>query len=282
MREMLQKTLRSLWREKGLTVLGIVAGAAGFLLARQYLATADRNLAAKYAQDYAPRRVLVAAASLSAGETLTAAQLAVRNMPQRFLPSGTVPADALDTVLDARLRVPMRAGDPLERGLLRAASPSLATRLPVGTRGLTLGCDALGPLGGMLHPGDRLDVWLADEGVGSLQADRANSVADVLVVATSEDSTALDERDAAAGPCSLTLRVAPSQAVRLLAAASSGGIAAVLRSSQEPAPIFVPPPEPGAEVRSIRVGHDNGGALELLSADGQTLSRQWLAATVLP
>ena len=129
------ENIRRLWRTwidgRGVALLGIVAGVAGFMLARQYLVNADRSIATKYAQAYAPRRVIVAAGPLDAGVSLSMAQLAVRSMPQRFLPSGAVSAEAVGSVLDAKLRVAMKPGDPLERSMLHVAPPSLATRLPL-------------------------------------------------------------------------------------------------------------------------------------------------------
>jgi len=119
MKEALKNLLGGVWQARGLTVLGLIAGVAGFAFARHYLATADRSIAARYANSYAPRRVLVASSELPAGATLSADRLAVRSMPQRFLPSGALPEEALDSVIAATLRAPMKPGDPLQSGLLR-------------------------------------------------------------------------------------------------------------------------------------------------------------------
>lgn len=284
MRERLTEILRSFLQARGLVLLAVVAGVAGFMLARQYLQAADRGIAAKYAQAYEPRRVLVAAVPLAAGQTLASGQLAARNMPQRFLPSGAVAAESLDTILNAKLRVDLQPGDPLERGMLRSEAEPLAARLPTGTRGLTLGCDALGPLGTMLRAGDRLDLWLESELTEATRLAAPQVVSDIEVVASSIDAASQEDVESSASPCSLTLRVTPGEAGRLLAAAGNGAIAAVLRPRHEPAPDLTPSglPQASRPPRRYVAGRAALSMLELLSADGQSLSRQWLAAAVSP
>ena len=134
----------------------------------------------------------------------------------------------------------------------------------------------------MLRTGDRVDVWLADDAASVLRSERSDVVGDVMVVDTSADASALDERSDLSGSCSLTLQVSTTQAGQLLAAAASGGLAAVLRPTQEP-----PPAQSSAQTsvvvpRIIGRRFERGFSIELVSADGHSLSRQWLAEEKLP
>lgn len=261
--------------ERVLLILALAVGIAGFVLARQYLARADNALAARYAQRYTPARVLVAAQDLHPGVRLEEPQLAVRAMPRRFLPSASVPAEDLGSVIRATLRVPLKAGDPIERSALISGASSLATRLPKGWRGLSLTALSLGPVGSELRTGDRIDLWLGGDSQGGTPNERARLLENIAVITTGDDIVAQPGSDIPNDDGSVTLQVTPPQALQILEGLRSGGIAAMLRAPDEPAPPALAPLSAHVGV-TRRFGTRARNAVELLAADGQTLVRRWL------
>ena len=267
--------------ERSLLILGIAAGIGGLFAARSYLEHAERAAAARYAEKFTPRKVLVAASPLQPGDALAESKLAVRNMPQRFLPSSAVPAEDLDRVLNATVLAALQPGDPVETNLLRSAPPSMALRLPAGYRGLALSADSLGPIGAILKAGDHIDLWIetADIGPNATQSNRVVPDVTVLAVDYGIDSLAVPGGDRVER--SISLLVAPSDAATIVEALRNGGVAAALRSSVEP-------PQANssiAELRASRTRHSRPhvlDVLELFVADGQSVSRHVLAVGAAP
>ena len=122
------------------------------------------------------RTVVVATVDLRPGQRIGAADTRTENWPIAL-----VPADA-SSVAPRRRRGGRvdRPGEPVVRRRLgRAGAGPIASRLPAGTRGLSV---PVGDTPPVVEPGDRVDIVAADLGVGP------------RVVATDAEVVAVDAR----------------------------------------------------------------------------------------
>jgi pilus assembly protein CpaB len=144
--------------------LAVLAGAAAFWGTQHYLQASTAAVRARWEKRYELRTVLVAARDLAAGHRLEIRDFARREMPAGFLPSQALPADAASSADGRRLLASLRAGDPVLRSNVEVeAAPALAERLTSGTRAVTVPVDEVSSQAGLVRPGDRVDLMLAEE-----------------------------------------------------------------------------------------------------------------------
>lgn len=106
--------------------------------------------------------IVVAREDIPSGARVTAAMLAVRQIPQRFAPADSLPSP--DQAVDRQIGVPVAAGGYLTDGAFAAADSVRDARAPVdgGERALEIavsGGEALADA----PPGTRVDVVVTDE-----------------------------------------------------------------------------------------------------------------------
>ena len=109
-----------------LALLAVAAGVAAFWSMRHYLDSSSAGLRRQFEARYSPVAVLVAARDLTAGQALQPADLARREMPSGYLPSGTFGADQVAKAVGQRLATRLRAGDPIGEGALESRVPALS------------------------------------------------------------------------------------------------------------------------------------------------------------
>lgn len=141
-------------------IIAIVAGVISMAAAFGYL----RSVSGQSTRDKAEPGVdvLVAAADLPADHTLDpAADLKTQKIPSRTyagLVRSSIKADERTALRGRRLSNPIAAGTPVRYAdLAGVADISIAP----GNRAMAIKVDAEGTLGGMLVPGDRVDVVVA-------------------------------------------------------------------------------------------------------------------------
>ena len=146
-------------------VVAVVMGVLAVSLMRQYLAEQRRSLEAerkKLLANYPqPVDVIVAAKDLSEGTTIEASQLAVAQIPEKFVqPYGTRnPKELIGQVTAA----PIAEGEQVLLNKLRKpdALPTgsgLSAVTPKGRRAVTIMVDAITGVGGFVRPGDEVDI----------------------------------------------------------------------------------------------------------------------------
>jgi Flp pilus assembly protein CpaB len=105
--------------------------------------------------------VLVAARDVRAGEQLTASDLAVQRMHQDSVPTGALAAP--DEVVGEYVAWPLTAGEPVLQRLVRHARSGITlaadVTVPDGFRAIAVPVQPAGAVGGMLSPGDHVDVY---------------------------------------------------------------------------------------------------------------------------
>lgn len=179
---------------------------------------------------------LVARTDLKAGKRVSAADVAARSLPARF-----VPPDALRSSADA---IGLRAAIPIPRGAYVTAS-ALAASDNAGTT---------------LAPGERaLDVSVSNTGAAELGG--AGARVDVLVTTG---------RDGTKGRTSLALQDVPLLAVRQGTGQESDKLVATLRVTVRQAVYLTAAQNFAQEVRLLpRPGGDRGGVGHLSVGGGQ-------------
>ncbi len=227
-----------------LAMLALVAGLAAFWSTQRFLDENAAGVRRQWEQRYALRAVLVASRDLTPGQVLQAEDLARRQMPVGFLPSGTFSDTELGAAVGQRLATALRAGDPVGNAAIESRSPALAYRLPEGSRAVTVPVDEVSSQAGLVRPGDRVDLMLAEERVEG--AERCVVVRSLLesvhVLATGK---ATRDVAAAAGASTLdldgsystiTLDVTPGQAQQLAVGLRMGELIPMLRGAGDEAP----------------------------------------------
>lgn len=190
-------------------------------------------------------QVVVAKRDLARGETLSADNMAVREVPKEFLAGGTIVPERFDAVAGAVLVQPMRAGEPLHQtAFAQADGGAFSARLRSGVRALTIAVDEVNSLSGMLQPGDRIDLMLSVRLPGGSSTPLPQEVTralmqDLRVLATGKQvRPSGDERQGASRVyTAITIEVTPEQAQRLVVAQRSGKLTAMLRNPGDRDPI---------------------------------------------
>lgn len=188
--------------------------------------------------------VVVARRDLPRGETVSAATMAVREIPREYLAGGAVSPERFESLSGARLSSAMRAGEPLLHTSVEGGeNGGFAARVPAGVRAFTVVVDEVNSLSGMLQPGDRIDLLLsarAPTGTGGVQPPEITRalIQDVRVLATGKQvRPGADERGAARSFGAITVEVTPAQAQRLVVAQRIGRLTATLRNPEDRAPV---------------------------------------------
>jgi pilus assembly protein CpaB len=230
--------------------LGFVSAALAFWATHWY---AETQVAAERARVF-PKggyiEVLVAARDLGVGDRASAETIAVRRVPADWvLPNSLRPAD-FDAVNQQSLSQGLSAGHPLTSDHIRqrkaGASP---LDLEPGYRAVSISVDEVTSVGGLIQPGDRIDLWAAALPTAPSQTSlvaisenkpperRAQMIAENLrVLATGQrtDRSGMTDRpEPSIAYSSLTLAVPASVAALVLGGQFQGRLGIALRSGDE-------------------------------------------------
>lgn len=239
------KPIAFLLRHRNLLLLLVALGLGALAAfgARGYLSEQIAIERERLAPQQPMAQVVVAKRPLVRGDTVSADTMALREMPQAFLPAGVVTPEQFEALVGASLLQPMQAGAPLQR--LAIALPEggiFSARLRSGVRALTIGVDEVNSLSGMLQPGDRIDLMLSvrlpGAGVPVPQELTRTLMQDVRVLATGRQvSPDQEERQPGRAYTAITIEVSPEQAQQLVVAQRSGKLTAMLRNPGDRDPV---------------------------------------------
>jgi pilus assembly protein CpaB len=216
------------------------------LLAALIMGLASFGLLAQYKQSFEERvsggeaiPVLVAASSIPLGEVLTEEMLALREIPESYIDGRHIRASDIDKAIGIRTTMGMRAQEALLWTDLAVASDEkrvLSALVKQGMRAVTVRIERGTSLGGMLRPGDRIDLLLSatrDEGPIVLPL-----LQNVLVLAVGNDMGSQQKAsdnifDAVMSGSDLTLSVTIEQSQVLTLAQGEGSLSASLRNPND-------------------------------------------------
>ncbi|WP_454690828.1 Flp pilus assembly protein CpaB [Achromobacter aloeverae] len=235
---------RFVFRQRWL--MAVVALAAGLLAAwaaRHHIQGRIAQIESELRQPTVPR--LVAAQDLEAGTHIDIDHLAVRDIPQAWAVSGSLPPEDAVQASGSVLTHALRAGEPLLAAHLASAGPqALSRRVATGRRAITIPVDDINSLSGMLQAGDLLDLYVSFE--HQRRRITAPLLQGVRVLATGRQAgregetgpAGVQEGDGAAYS-TITLDAGPEDAVKLVAARQDGTITAILRHHRDEQPATV-------------------------------------------
>ncbi|MFT3904961.1 MAG: Flp pilus assembly protein CpaB [Steroidobacteraceae bacterium] len=221
-------------------VLGaVVTGVASFAAAGRYLRVRGVEAEQRVAERYVQRQVLVVRQAVDAGMTLSAALLATRSVPERYLAGDALDAAAAGSVLGARLVHGLHAGEVVTRSALQSASQvALSALIEPGSRAITIAVDELSSSDGLLVPGDRIDLLYIPH-TGSDQ--RIEPLLQGAAVVATGHQLRREQVHAADGSVqeaerefgTITLHVAARDAEKIALAQRAGELTAMLRRSDD-------------------------------------------------
>ncbi len=236
-----------------LALAATVVGVCAYLLAQRYLHGQEAVVRERLTGQYATREILVAARDLAAGSVLVPATLARRAVPVRFLASDVLPAEQVSESIGRRLARPLTAGEAVTVSALEAVGDAvLSSLVEPGLRALTIPVDDSSAAGGMLSPGDSVDLLLVTRGDEStpgapavrplLQAVKVVATGQQLVrrrPGATREQAADDGRESMNSYATVTLHVSAEDAERILLAQRLGEVAVLLRPEGdfEPTPL---------------------------------------------
>ncbi len=249
--------IRSLASGASLLTLAVLIGVGTALAAFVWASGVGETNTAVAQQPGGPLTSVVAARdTIPAGTKLTANILEVRRVPQRDALQGG--AEKIDLVVGRTLRYPLSGGEQVIEPKLVAKKAEegqgLAFSIPDGFRAMAVPVTEVSGAGGLIVPGDRVDVMVSTvydrlfgPGSAAPEKDAAKPVVmtvlqDMLVLAVGQvvtdpleggrDPNTLRPNEAAAQPgaATVTFAVQPAQAQALFLASGQGALGLVLRA----------------------------------------------------
>jgi pilus assembly protein CpaB len=196
------------------------AGAAGLAAAwsvHQYIQQRTEDLEAQSRVPTVAR--LVAAQDLPAGAVLDMASLAVREVPQDWASSDSLPPASIDQIEGGTLVLAVKAGEPvLQHQVVRDKREPVAQRLAAGRRAFSLPMHDIRDLPQHVQPDDRIDLYVSFPHGGR-----------ELTVPLLQGGKVLSVDMEQGQPANITLEAAASDAVKVIAARQGGVLTALLR-----------------------------------------------------
>jgi pilus assembly protein CpaB len=182
-----------------------------------------------------PVPVLMAARDIPLSTLLTPQMLAVHEIPEAYVEPRHIRASEAERIMGLRVSSAVRANESLLWTDLADSEQrrDLSGLVPEGMRAFTIRSDPTSSFGGLLRPGDRVDVLLTVER-GS-EHETGPIAQNLLVLATGRDTGAQDGSSVSAGssPSQITLGVSLEQSQTLALGQQRGTVALVLRNPED-------------------------------------------------
>lgn len=237
--------------------LGLLAAIIAFWATQQYAenrvsAERDRLLPRGGLVD-----VLVASRDLSVGELASPITIAVRQVPREWVLPNTLTPNDFDLIVDQTFVSPVGAGNPLLAEHLRKPErQKVGFQIENGYRAVSISVDEVSSVGGLIQPGDFVDLWGSPTPKSSRRSDpmvalgaesaampqQARLIAENLrVLATGQNTTRREASIGNAGSggpinaaySSITLAVPSKIATLVLGGQFQGRLGIALRSGTE-------------------------------------------------
>jgi len=219
-------------------VVALVAGGVAAYLAMNMAPTGDAPTVVELAPQIQSQDVLVAAADIRQGQTLSTENLRWQRWPDEainpgYLQKQTRP-DAIETLAGSVVRSQFVAGEPIrEVKLARPESGFLSAILPSGKRAIAVRISAQNTAGGFILPNDRVDVVQTVTQQAAPDAPVENVSRTILtnikVLAIDQTVDELNGEPVVVGKTA-TLELDPAQVEQITAAEAGGALSLSLRS----------------------------------------------------
>lgn len=215
-------------------LMPLAAGAAGLAAAfsaSHYLRHQAQLSERAIQQRYNTRDVIVASRDLPKGHVLDSTVLAVRRIPDAFMPADAMPPARASELIGGRTTISIRRGTPVVLAALSVErTPSrLSQALAPGQRALTIQVDQVNAVGGHLGAGDTVDLYYSQREHNS--AVLTPLLENVHVLATGIETEEAQPGDADEQFSTITLRLDAEQAARIVLAEQTGRLTVLLRAT---------------------------------------------------
>lgn len=213
-----------------------VAGIAAAASAGHYLHDQAELSARAMRQRYVTQNIVVASRDLPKGQMLEPSMLAVRSVPQEYIPADAVPPPRAAELIGGRTTISLRKGTPVVPAVLaveRAAS-QLSEALGAGQRALTIQVDQVNAVGGHLTAGDAIDLFYSQRKQNSTVLVPLLENVHVLATGTATEP-AMGAQASDEGFSTITLRLDADQAARVVLAEQTGRVTVLLRAGDDQA-----------------------------------------------
>lgn len=218
-----------------LTIAAILAGIASVYLANSYITQKAAEIEANIRSQYALVDVVVPATDMKAGDILGYSNMVVRQIPKKFLNPNAISPAAFAAVEGRQLASPVGAGDPLLRSHISAFSGgAFSVRVPKGLRALTFPVNTVSSVGGLISPGDHVDLLFTTNSEMTGQPATVPLLTNMKILATGQNYIGANDR----GYQDVTFQVTPEQASKILLAQRVGEISTSLRGPNDDTPAF--------------------------------------------
>jgi pilus assembly protein CpaB len=181
--------------------------------------------------------VWVALADIKSGDLLTPQNLKLEQWPKEKIPPGSL--GKLEQIEGKHTRAAIYQGEVVVEKKLRVSGTSAADTIPTGFRAYTVQGDTMNSHGGLLHPGDRVDVLVyVNKSSGTVETGTKTILQDIKVFAVNDQTSPPDEKSIDAITAkTVTLLMTPSQAEKAALAAEIGKIRLVIRAPDDKSPV---------------------------------------------
>jgi pilus assembly protein CpaB len=181
--------------------------------------------------------VWVALADIKSGDLLTPQTLKLEQWPKEKIPPGSL--GKLEQIEGKHTRAAIYQGEVVVEKKLRVSGTSAADTIPTGFRAYTVQGDAMNSHGGLLHPGDRVDVLVyVNKSFGTVETGTKTILQDIKVFAVNDQTSPPDEKSVDAITAkTVTLLMTPSQAEKAALASEIGKIRLVIRAPDDKSPV---------------------------------------------
>jgi pilus assembly protein CpaB len=223
-----------------LLALAILAGVLAFGIAKTQINKRyqELELSAKRI------KVVVAKLDLTAGDTVTAKDLSVREIFANSAGGDEIRLEDVRLLVDQKLVANVKQNSPLrwrdlETGDLTGRGSLLANIIPQGERAMAIPVDSPSSVAGMIRPNDHVDIlgtfrFPAQEGDTALDTVTLTLLQNVTVLAVGQQlSTTAEEGRRGASYTTLTLSITPPEAELLVFAQQKGKLTFTLRNPRD-------------------------------------------------
>ncbi len=173
--------------------------------------------------------VWVAMADIKPNDPLTPQNLKLEQWPKEKIPPGAL--SKLEEIDGKRTKTALYQGEAVLDKKLAGHDPGVGQLVPKGFRLFTVQADGMSSHGGLLHPGDRVDLVLyIAKGIGNLDSGTKTILQDIRVFAVNDIVRPTDDKaEESIIAKTVTLLVTPTQAEKAALASEIGKIRLVMR-----------------------------------------------------
>lgn len=213
----------------------LAAGAAGIVMLFLYMQRFEDE-----ASGGAPVQVLVARQDIPLGTAIDEAMLGSRPLPQAYIEDRHIPASEASRIVGVRVTSGVRAGESMLWTDLATTSDQardLSSLVRSGQRAITIRADASTSFGGLVRPGDRVDVLLTLARGADNDPVTVPLLQNLMVLAAGQDTGAMERPGSQArrqgAIDQVTLSASIEQAQLLAFSAERGRLTLIMRNPRD-------------------------------------------------